>query len=273
MTSLVKQFQADILSGGREVTDLLRTAKLISAKLDLSDLEEWIDKELRGYSDSDKVPSYRLASAGILQSFNPYRGWITVGGASSGTRAFQEPLSSIEQYAKKESACFQPAVNVPLQSQIGDMDDVITGFMQRFVISGTVFKAILEAVKDQLLDWSIELEKRGITGENMSFAENEKQAAQKTVFHIQNMNGIIGDLKDSQVAIYDYSTIHQNLKEAGISQEMRNEIESIMDEIQGAPSKMKKGLVEKGKQWVIANEKFLGAGAAIIRKALGLDIS
>jgi hypothetical protein len=51
MSSLVIDLQKDILNSKKGVTEILRTAKLISAKLGLTDISELIDSELGGYTD------------------------------------------------------------------------------------------------------------------------------------------------------------------------------------------------------------------------------
>jgi len=269
---MVTQIQKDILSGQKSVTDLLRVAKLISVKLGLPSVEEWIDKELKGYTEKDRVPEYRRVSPGVFKSFNPYHGWITVGGDSLRTKvSFSDPISTIEEYSKQEHLAFKPQKNIRLTDPIGGMGEMVSQSPQQFVYSGTIFKTMVEAVKDQLLDWSTELEKKGIQGDDMSFNEAEKEAAHSTVFNIANMHGVIGDVNRSQVAIYDYSTVHKELKDAQVSQDLRNQIEDMMDELKAAPQAEKRTLTEKAKQWIVENEKVLGAGAAILRKALGFE--
>jgi hypothetical protein len=79
MPSLVKTFQADIISGGKSVTELLRTAKLISAKLGLNEISGWLERELGGYDRVEIIPDYRMIHGGRLEVLNPYRGWLPSG--------------------------------------------------------------------------------------------------------------------------------------------------------------------------------------------------
>jgi hypothetical protein len=48
MGSLVKEFQRAILQSQKATKELLRTAKVISIKLGLDDIAEWIAAELNG---------------------------------------------------------------------------------------------------------------------------------------------------------------------------------------------------------------------------------
>jgi len=45
MESIVLELQAEALDSSKSVTDLLRKALAISVKLDLKDIQEWINKE------------------------------------------------------------------------------------------------------------------------------------------------------------------------------------------------------------------------------------
>jgi hypothetical protein len=268
MASLVTDFQRDIQNPQKSVTEILRTAKLISAKLDLRDIEDWIGHELNGYPDGVAVPEYRRAR-GALQVHNPYRGWLLVAGGSS-AMGFSNPISSIDDFARQKTIAFQPETNIPVSSMFGDMDSLASKLSQRVVFSGTVFKAMAEAVRDRLLDWSIELEKRGIIGHGMSFDREERQKAQNQIFNIQHFTGVLGDVKDSSVNVYDYSSIHQILKQHNVPQKERNDFENILDELKTAEPAKKPSIIERGKAWIVKNQGFLGASVTLARKALGL---
>lgn len=261
MASLVAKFQKDVLDSTKSVTDVLRTAKVISAKLGLNDIEEWIAAELNGYADLESTPSYRRAG-GILQVQNPYRGWLTVTGGSLPSMPFRHSVSQIEEFSKQETISFEPEPNAPLSPPYSSLP-------QRVVFSGIVFKGMIEAVRERLLDWSLELEKRGIAGEDMSFDEREKEAAHSQIFHIQNV-GVLGNVSHSNVNVYDFDSIHQELKQWNVPQSERNELENILDALKSSQPEEKPSLIEKGKAWIVKNQEFLGAGASIVRQALGI---
>ena len=262
MASLVANFQKDVLDSKKSVTDILRTAKVISAKLALNDIEEWIAAELKGYADIESTPSYRRAE-GIFEVQNPYRGWITVTGESIPPMPFGYSIPQIEEFSKQETVYIAPKTEFPLLPPYESLP-------QRVVFSGTVFKGMVEAVRDRILDWSLELEKRGITGEDMSFDEREKQAAHSQIFNIQNFTGVLGNVSHSSVNVYDFDSIHQELKQWKVPQTERNELENILDALKSSPPEEKPSLIERGKAWIVKNQEFLGAGASIVRKALGI---
>ncbi len=104
----------------------------------------------------------------------------------------------------------------------------------------------------------------------MSFDKEEKQKAQSQHFNIQHFSGVLGDVKNSTVNVYDYSSIHQELRQRNVPQAERNEIENILDELKKSPPEKRPSLIEKGKAWIVKNQEFLGAGASIVRQALGI---
>ena len=269
MGSLVKDFQRDIVQSSKSTTELLRTAKVISVKLGLTDITEWINCELNGYEDDKAIPSYRHFSGGGLQYLNPYQGWRPAG-QLKGSFPCGQPVSGLEALSDSEAIVLPLTrdCNFPLEGGLG-MD--LSHWQQQVQFSSVQLKALLDAIKNKLLDWSLELETRGITGENMSFDEKERKSAQSQVFNIQHFAGVLGDVSQSSVQVYDYSSLHQTLKQKSVPQQERNELENIMDELKTAAPEKRKGLLEKAKAWVVKNQEFLGASASIVRKALGFE--
>src|SRR5271154_2225264 len=76
--SLVIQLQRECLDRQTYSTlDVLRKALVVAKKLDVTDFQEWIERELKGYGPGDDIPKYRVVK-GELKARNPYRGWIPV---------------------------------------------------------------------------------------------------------------------------------------------------------------------------------------------------
>lgn len=265
MPSLVLELQRAAQDTKTSVTDLLRMVKVIGAKLDLNDITEWVEHELGGYRGAiSKLPDYRRVRGGEIEIRHPYRGWEHAGVIDACMPCFQ-PLSEVEQLATQTAVIRQLShyENLPT-------DNILSSeWSQRIKVSGTRFIAITDAVRTKVLDWSLELEKRGIMGENMSFKEQERQAAAQNIT-IQNFKGVLGDVSHSHVEVHDYSTIHQTLRDHNVPQMERNEIENIMDDLKKATPAERPSLLERGKAWVVKNKEFLGASVVIVRKALGL---
>lgn len=133
MGSLVKDFQREIVQSSKSTTELLRTAKLISVKLGLDDITEWIDSELNGYGDGDAVPSYRYMSGGELQIRNPVRGWLPVEQLKTKFKAGQ-PISELEALSRSGSI----VVSLPRDqnySVTGDIGMNVSHWQQQIAFS------------------------------------------------------------------------------------------------------------------------------------------
>ncbi|ALL71680.1 Abort lactococcal phage infection AbiTii (plasmid) [Paraburkholderia caribensis MBA4] len=199
---LVIELQSMAVSRDTSVVQLVRTAKLVAAKLGLSDATEWIDKELNGYASRANLPNYRILS-GECQAFNPYTGrWIQT----------QFPDAEFQRI------CSEARVGQPL----GSMESIITGdsdhafmhfdFEQQQIlqqlfreqmkfairIARSQLEGIYDAVRNLTLDWSLKLEQAGVLGENMTFTLTEKQEAKPVSqqFFIQNA-GVVGNVTDN----------------------------------------------------------------------------
>jgi hypothetical protein len=66
MTSLVHEFQQEALGPNVKVSDLLRKALAVSKKLGISEIEVWINKELKGYEEGKSPPEYRLVCGRVM---------------------------------------------------------------------------------------------------------------------------------------------------------------------------------------------------------------
>lgn len=74
---IVIELQKQAIDTKSDVVSLLRKAYLVARKLDIKDFSEWINNELNGYTDYDKIPDYREIR-GQVKAWNPYHGWIPV---------------------------------------------------------------------------------------------------------------------------------------------------------------------------------------------------
>jgi hypothetical protein len=266
MSSAVHSLQKAIVAGNQPLTQLLRQAKLIAAKLGVQDVEAWVDLELNGYPDGTEPPAYREYATQAIQIRNPVRGWEFAGHLHIKTKA-RQPIADIENLSKEETLTLAITHNFPVNDSIGS--GIASAWPQRALMSGASFKHILEAVTNALLQWTIELEKRGIKGEDMDFDEREKASATNQVFNIQKFTGILGNVHNSQVTLYDYSSVQQLLIDHNIPKQDRRELEDIMDELKEAPPERKASLLKRAEDWIVKHKSLLGAGAEAVGKAIG----
>jgi len=258
-----------IIEGKLSLTQLLRQTKLIAAKLNLKDVEQWVDLELNGYANETERPHYREIVTDKLMLHNPYRGWEYVGDVKRKIRAHQ-PIAEIEMLAQEKEVSYTPEKNFPITDSLGT--SMGSQWPQRVTINPGQFKGILEAVRNELLRWAIELEKRGIKGEDMNFDETEKQSASNQVFNIGTVHGTVGNITNSQVTLYDYSSVQQLLIDNKIPKQDRRELEDIMDELKETPPEKRPSLMARAEKWIVRHKDLLGTAAEAVGKAVGVAI-
>jgi len=203
MAGLVIELQSDALNSDVRVSDLLRKALVISKKLSVTEIEEWIDHELNGYPlNNDCIPNYREVS-GEIKVFNPYHGWQPLIFGDSGDakpfskRKIMQSMGELESIQERAS----PVLQVPFS------DDVANHLMSRMEppplkpslhVPLSEIVGIFESVRNQLLLWALELEKQGVMGEGMSFSNDEKEAAGPASYQVI-INNNIGSMNNSQL--------------------------------------------------------------------------
>ncbi|MBW5416307.1 hypothetical protein [Pseudomonas sp. MAG002Y] len=188
MSSLVLELQRDALDKGIHVTNLLRKALLVSRKLKIKDIEEWITSELNGYEDM--LPDYRVVR-GEVKAFNPYRGWIPVyvneewhdllckqnvwlsvsqienliEGTETGTFTMKYAPGPSDIIRKLIGQDFQPALFVPVHHLV----------------------RMIDTVKTKVMEFALDLEERGILGEGITFSVHEQKVAQNITYNTINI--------------------------------------------------------------------------------------
>lgn len=248
------------------LSDILRKAIVVATKLKVQDMKAWVESELKGYASGEGIPSYRKVN-GTLKAWNPYNGWIPVIvqhpeiSEMLSNRSIAQPISELESliHHKDEGGVLQiPLPHDWLMKIFADSPEFRLGMIPTLIIDKSQIEGILDAVRNAILNWSLTLESQGILGDGMSFSTEEVDKAKSTVYNIQSFQGIIGNVVSSTVQVGDYSSIHSTLKEKGVPQKERNELENLLDEIQTAEPSRRKGLVKKGFEWLNRNASTIG---------------
>ncbi|RBQ29955.1 AbiTii domain-containing protein [Aliarcobacter vitoriensis] len=206
--SIILKLQKKCLDKNESLQDLLREALVISTKLKLDDFKEWINSELRGYSDN--IPNYRIINV-QLKFFNPYRGWID----AIVNKEFESILSRVDikqSIVELENMLIHYQEHKTIQMHLkGEFIIEIQKLYKidfkpaQFVNYIEIYRIINE-VRNLLLEWTLKLEEDGIIGnDDLIFTEKEKEMAKN--INIQNFNGILGDVSNnSNFSIEDNST-------------------------------------------------------------------
>jgi hypothetical protein len=200
MPSLVEELQRDALNSNVRLSDVLRKAKAIAYKLDLPELEAWVEKELNGYPMGD-VPGYRTVS-GQVKGRNPYHGWQPVHfGSSEMDQIFSKRIVH-QKVAELEDVIANVGdggmLQIPLSAEAKAHLMNATGFDMDFtvMVPSSAAVGILDAVRNALLGWALKLEKSGIIGDGMSFSSEERKRAreEQSVIHIGSIGTFTGTM-------------------------------------------------------------------------------
>lgn len=198
MQGLILEIQRGALDPKFPLETLLRQMKVAAVKLSLDSLESWVENELNGYSGD--LPDYRVVLAAPY-GWNAYNGWIPMQSDSSqfmdtlSTANIGQNVSSLEDLLNTSSdGTMMMNMSVELVAYINKLSGLNTAKMVHKVSRGTLV-TIVSRVRNLILDWSIKMEKAGITGEGLTFSDAEKLQARETMstINIENFNGVLGN--------------------------------------------------------------------------------
>ncbi|MCJ8352306.1 hypothetical protein [Moritella sp.] len=203
MAGLVLELQREALDRNVLVSDLLRKALVVSKKLAISEIGTWIKNELAGYytSDEESIPDYRNVR-GEVSVYDPYQGcWQPLNVGTSelenilSIRKINQPVGELDSLVNDhKEICLQVPFNQSVKNTL--MKRMNVQLNPTLIVPQTAVVGILEAIRNEILNWSLDLESRDILGNGMSFSKEEKQAASQTNYHVTNH---IGSMQNSQL--------------------------------------------------------------------------
>ncbi len=256
MSKVVIELQKNIIDNNLDVVSILRKAKLISSKLNLTEFNNWIEKELNGYNEYSEIPDYRTV-VGEIKAKNPYYGLIPVMMPSSlaselSTRKLYQSISEIQNLSETNEHI---VVNLP--TEVSDILCQNTGvnFPCYFIFGAHNLLRIIDNVKDKILEWCLKLEKDGILGENFEFNDTEiekaKNVSQQINYYGPVINGNVsgtqistGDNNNNEFASNDFSElineIKNSLEKEKIDEQSKAEAFEILKDINESIKQNKK---------------------------------
>ena len=179
-----------------DVLTVLRKARRLASKLDVDSISDWLSLEQNGYKRRETVPSYRMLSGSLVYQTNGLvpagygrlvNGLLDVPGniciSIPVYDSVAEILQNLDGAGRKNQSLYIPARD---QEKIKAVfqDDFVQQYTFHWKISPSAYGAIVEIVKDRVLDWACQLERSGVRGEGVSFDAREKAAANSIVFNI-----------------------------------------------------------------------------------------
>lgn len=214
MESLVLQLQSDCLNAAVSILEVLRKALVVARKLSLTDAQTWIDKELSGYKSGDSPPPYRLVT-GQIKARNPYVGWIPVifqdsREESCHSKCFVgQAIGELEDLVKNGSDTFEFPFDSATERSL--MEGLDAPFQPTRHLSRSAIVGVIDAVRNLVLNWCMDLERDGILGEGLTFNTKEKETAAHANYTI-NYHGPVTNSQIQQGS--DHST--QSMSVAGL---------------------------------------------------------
>jgi len=265
--SLVLELHRLASEGTIPLTDVLRKALIVATKLRIEDFRVWISDELTGYVGKGKeIPKYRYVRGLLVgrTAFNdqlPLRFQDSEMESACSVMPMADSAAELEQLAQSErfvSVTFPANIVTILRSGFPGLE-----FLPQLLLPAIAIQGICDKIRTIILEWSLKLEEEGILGEGMSFSDDEKRrAAAAPNIHIEKIGQFYGNLGGSitaeTVQIGNYSSIHEQLKQAGILQSERNQLEDILDGLKKAKHEEKPPLLKRGMEWVDKNKAQLG---------------
>lgn len=240
MSSIILELQADAMNDNVSIQSLLRKAFAIAIKLSIEDSRQWIEAEMNGYNSGNEVPMYRRIK-GALQAINPVRGPIPVqidDNEMEDTLSvfhFRQSIAEIEGIISKHGKGFL----IPFTgSQLSSIQDLFQAeYPFRLSFSATSLVPVVDNVRNTILQWTLKLEQEGVTGEGLSFSNEEvKKAHMSTNINIKNFQGVLGDVTDSELTQNLEMTISEsnNFEELAKYLSKYNVPENDIAELKGA---------------------------------------
>ncbi len=294
MSSLVLELQKELFDTNCDILQALRKAHVIASKLQLNEFDEWIQNELNGYNHDDKnIPAYRQVK-GTLKANNPRRGWIPVVITDPqyeslvSSMTIVESVSTLIDIEKKSKKgrfyYFYPpdismkickAANAPIYMEVA------------LFINTIYIVALIDKIRNCVLEWTLELERKGILGNDMSFNEQESISAKQIPQQIINYNGTVvnGNVGSSQISsgnnnrmtynleneLEFVKTIKETLNQENISPEDKDSCLEMLDELSGKiEAKKKPGIIKSA--FVALKDFLVDVGANITANLIAAEI-
>lgn len=243
MAKLVLELQRDAMGENCSVGELLRKALVVAKKLLVTDFELWVGHELNGYPPGAEIPRYRKV-VGSIKAWNPYNGWIPIFiedtelAKACSQRMIGQAIGSLEALVTgREDGSLQ--VPFPPEMETRLMRGMGMPLRPTLHIGSNQVDGILQAVRNTVLNWALDLETRGILGDNMSFTHEERQAAKEMqTVNIENFQGVLGNVQNStvtqnlnmEVRQGDFDSLAAYLQSLGVGDDQIRDLRERMKE-------------------------------------------
>lgn len=191
---LLDEISFDLVNDSVGLSNTLRKAKILASALGLPEFREWVDFELSGYPDSEKVPNYRW--------FRPTNYGTFSGPFQSGLKNVVLPTYNLPLQVKEFAENFYflqgvgelealnsdshlpwPSEMVLLAKDAVQMSGGMILVHARQPIPSQVVVGVLDQVKNKLLDFVLALQENKINIEQLNDRNDQRDVA-RNLFNI-----------------------------------------------------------------------------------------
>ena len=225
--SLLDEIRSDLTNQSADLSNTLRKAKILANAIGLPEFRNWVDSELGGYSDRDKLPSYRIHAATSLGYFSgPFQSGfknavLPTYNLPDSVRAFAENLlffdgvGALEAQAGKAGQVKWPQEMVFLARDSIQMSGGLVLVDAHKPVPAYVIPGILDQVKNKLLDFILALEENNVTAEDLDNRTVETDVA-RNLFNI-NVYGDRNIVATGEQVTQQVTTVQQDNMESLLS--------------------------------------------------------
>lgn len=220
-----------------KVSFLLLQTYLIACKLDLQDIKKWAELEIKGYFDIplNEIPTYRMLS-GTFHILNPSNNKKIAQHVSKeiNTKIIKNNISYFENLISSDSQSVDLYVDEEIDDFLRKENQNLKSHIFYIKVSKLSIEHTLFMIRSKVLEMACVLEQKNILGEEWEFTTLEKQVA----INITNFQGILGDVKDSNVQQTNTLTVQKNdfeslatqLQRYGLDSSQIQELKTIIDD-------------------------------------------
>lgn len=282
MAKLVIELQKECVNQTLSYGTLFQKAYFVAQKLNQQSMMAFLKNEIDGYKKQSDVPQFRYVDVVYKAKNHMLGAWIPVSIPENNPliRYLRYPVyqsvSEMESFLSSKGDTLVLSISAELQNLFVEMSVNKIPMEISAHFSKHQFKKILETEKRIICDWTIELEKQGVLGEEFEFSEEEKIRAQNMSITNITVNGsvsgsnIIGSVEKSSVVVnndqFDFGAVEKFVD--SISQMLQHS--DVPKETQGAlllqVTDIKQKISEKDS---IGVKKILGTMGDIVKNITG----
>ena len=249
--NLLEDIQENAIDASSDLGSLLRKCKVLAARLNSKELEDWLIWESNGYPESVKVPEYRVWSLELKGHFAGMFGHSLQNAPIPVAFLPEQVQRSYEEYECRLSIA---TLEVTLENAKKGIIKVATGDLLTATLGTRVYEnmnclqcwaefsrtrldELFNTVRERVLNFSLAVWKEhpnaGESNSNASVPLSPDKVTQ--IFHTTVHGGtanLVGTANDSSIvfniASNDFNTVRRVLKDNGVSKEDIAELKSAL---------------------------------------------